>query len=148
MHLRKSDDTMRAGLPLHVDTKSVHQNGTQINSDTRNRDKVEIPIEEQEIAMVFDTLLASWILLVQRYQRDSFQRFTWGLDQPGQDHNQCIETEQLDLSKLETAEDLLAMVRNVVSKESSGLMESSGVFFNDGTPDEVSSSKRIVRIVC
>jgi len=147
MHLRKSDDTIRSGLPLDVESKNgmretQHQNGTHVDRDASSHDTIEISIEEQELDMVLHTLLASWILLVQRYQRDSFHRFTWGLGQSGQDFTQCIESELLDASKPERADELLAMVQSAISKEAPRTTSSSVVYFNDGTTDEVSLDQR------
>ncbi|KAF2689882.1 nonribosomal peptide synthetase 6 [Lentithecium fluviatile CBS 122367] len=85
--------------------------------------------------MVLDAVLASWILLVQRYQRDSFHRCTWGVEKAGEEGVQCIEAEQLQLSKLETGADLLAKIRGVGSKEM-GSSQESPLFFNDDTIDE------------
>lgn len=152
MHLRKSDEMLRSGLPLDAVTKNGEREQSSRDVASNNVaasscDKMEIPIKEQELDMVLDTLLASWILLVQRYQRDAFHRFTWGMAQSGQDV-QCIESERLELSKLETADELLPVVRDAISKETSGLKELSGIFFNDGSADEVSSNPCNYTKVC
>jgi hypothetical protein len=144
MHLRKSDDAIRSGLSMNIDTKSdvkdeLLSDDAQTDFDTSSHDVIEIHLGEQSSEELLDTLLASWTLLLQRYQRDAFHKFTWGPADSSRDLVECIETECLELLKLETANELLTTVRNVVSKEVLGLESPLMLFFNDGTADEVSS---------
>ncbi|KAF2021067.1 acetyl-CoA synthetase-like protein [Aaosphaeria arxii CBS 175.79] len=86
---------------------------------------------------VLETLITSWIILVQRYQRDAFRAISWGLKDAANSELQCISAEQLQLQDLSTAEDLLQAVRKVTSKTIVSERGSDPILvFKDGTPDE------------
>lgn len=151
MHLRKNDDTIRSGLLPNVDTKNgaeqiLVQKGARTTSSLDHSVETNIPIEEQNMETLFETLLAGWILLAQRYQRDSFHRFTWGITIPGEKEAHIVEAEELKLPGLERVEGLLAQVRNSTVITLPKDLQLSSLHFNDGTPDEVSAGYSLGRI--
>ncbi|KAF2635407.1 nonribosomal peptide synthetase 6 [Massarina eburnea CBS 473.64] len=144
MHLRKSDEVMRGGAVFDetangdAQTNGVGKvsfaNGTgevvNGNGEVKIDNVVEIPVLEP----LLDTVLASWVLLVQRYQRDSFNCFTWGVKALA---SQCIAAPELDLSKLSTAADLLGKMRSLRTREiSQSVAEAPVLYFNDGSNEE------------
>jgi hypothetical protein len=89
---------------------------------------------------LLDSITAGWILLILRYQRDTFHSFTWGV-KDAVDSIQTVATEDLRLGEAVTVADLLDVVRRVRSRECDvSTMEQPVLFFNDGTKDEVNTS--------
>ncbi|CAO2655532.1 Nn.00g043350.m01.CDS01 [Neocucurbitaria sp. VM-36] len=83
---------------------------------------------------VVDTVLTAWTILVQRYQRDLFHQFTWGLKGAGADAVQCIPTRELDLLSHKAAGGLNAKVSNLRLKDIN--VDEATIFLNDGTKEE------------
>jgi hypothetical protein len=146
MHLRKSVETICSGGRSDFDTKndtngtskSSTQNYTNTNGITKYQIRAEIPLEEQELDVLVDVVLGSWIMLAQRFRWDSRHHCTWETKHAGEEIVQYIEAEHLDLLKLETVDELLAKVRTARSKEISvSLNEPPILFLKDGTMDEV-----------
>ncbi|KAF7573968.1 Nonribosomal peptide synthetase 6 [Pyrenophora tritici-repentis] len=84
---------------------------------------------------VLDTVLTSWIILVERYQRDAFHQFTWGISDARTDSAQCIPATELDLSNQSAAKSLTAKIGSLRTKDHA-INEGSKLFLNDGTTAE------------
>ncbi|CBX91561.1 predicted protein [Plenodomus lingam JN3] len=158
MHLQNGDSIVRfAGVPEeHTEAKVqsngvviVPGNGTKATNDNEAIQKstaatlneVEIPIPEGlDANAVLDTILTAWVILVQRYQRDVFHQFTWGVENGGANQIQCIPTPDLDLQNQRAVGQLESKIRDVRSKDIS--VEKS-IFLNDGSKEEVSFSRGI-----
>jgi hypothetical protein len=93
---------------------------------------VQIPIFDT----ILDSITAGWILLISRYQRDTFHNFTWGV-KDALDSIQTVATEGMSLGEVITVTDLLKVVRRVRAREIEAEGGEMRVFFNDGTKDEV-----------
>lgn len=151
MHLQNGDSIVRfAGVPEeHTEAKVqsngvviVPGNGTKATNDNEAIQKstaatlneVEIPIPEGlDANAVLDTILTAWVILVQRYQRDVFHQFTWGVENGGANQIQCIPTPDLDLQNQRAVGQLESKIRDVRSKDIS--VEKS-IFLNDGSKEE------------
>lgn len=105
--------------------KSTHETASLPNS-------VQIPI----FNTLLDSITAGWILLISRYQRDTFHNFTWGV-KDAVDSIQTVATEGMKLGEVVTVADLLEVVRRVRAREIEADGGETRVFFNDGTEDEV-----------
>jgi hypothetical protein len=118
------------------------QNGTYTspNIETNGHDvdtnKVQISFpQHQSLDAVLDTVLAGWVILAQRYQRDAFHSFTWGIKNAGSEKLQCIMAGELSLSNHSTVGDVIAKVKDLRLKDVS--LDQATVFLNDGTKEEV-----------
>lgn len=121
----------------------VSENGTKLKGDSQvaqeaisvAANKVKIPIADgQDANAVLDAILTAWVIVVQRYQRDVFHQFTWGLQGGGTDHIQCVPTPDLDLANQQVVGQLQSKVRDLRSKDVS--LDQSHIFLNDGTKEE------------
>jgi hypothetical protein len=84
---------------------------------------------------VLDIVLAGWTILVQRYQRDAFHQFTWGIKGAGSDNLQCIASEELNLLNHSNVDSLITKISELRLKNVS--LDQATVFLNDGTKEEV-----------
>ncbi|KAH9864443.1 Non-ribosomal peptide synthetase [Plenodomus biglobosus] len=152
MHLPNGDHMVRfSGVSEeHTEAKiqsngdvMVSENGTKLKGDSQVAqeeisvavNEVKIPIADgQDANTVLDAILTAWIILVQRYQRDVFHQFTWGIQGGGADHIQCIPTPDLDLANQQVVGQLKSKVRDLRSKDIS--LDQSNIFLNDGTKEE------------
>jgi hypothetical protein len=106
--------------------------------ETSANPEINISFEERDRNLTLDVLVASWILLVLRFRRESFEKLTWGLVPYSADSTQCLQPEQLGLSELDSAQDLLEKVRKTRSERICwGQDQSQALFFNDGSIDAV-----------
>lgn len=151
MHLPNGDHTLRyGGVPkektevktnsngtLNVDGNGAVINGhTQRNADSTETNEVDIPtLQNQTPDTVLEALLTAWAILVQRYQRDVFHQFSWGIKGAGSDKRQCISTSDLDLLNINDAASLAAKIHELRLKDVS--LNGATIFLNDGTKDEV-----------
>jgi hypothetical protein len=104
---------------------------------TPRLNEAQIPLpQDWTVDEVLDTVLTAWTTLIDRYQRDLFHQFTWGVKDAGKDSAQCIPTPELELSKRKTVKSLTAKVGSVRTKEIA-IHEGSLLFLNDGTSAEV-----------
>jgi hypothetical protein len=87
---------------------------------------------------VLDIVLTAWTILIQRYQRDVFHRFSWGIKGAGSDKRQCVETGDLDLLNHSNAASLAAKIQEVRLKHVS--LNGTTIFLNDGTKEEVGNT--------
>ncbi|KZM26039.1 Non-ribosomal peptide synthetase [Ascochyta rabiei] len=150
MHLSDGDHTLRYGGvsqekpdikinsngTLDVDENGSYANGhTQMNGHSTKTNEVDVTIlQEQSPNAVLDALLTAWTVLVQRYQRDVFHRFSWGIKGAGSDKRQCIPTNDLDLLKHSSAATLAAKIHDLRLKDA--CLDGATIFLNDGTKDE------------
>lgn len=145
MHLRKSDEALRGGAFGAADQqvnfsaeKPSLTKSSQSSGAADIVDSFDISIDEQELVSVLDTLLASWVLLVQRYQRDAFNCITWGVKDANDQGFQTIFSEELDLEESTAVADFRQKVANTKKSGVSGRVnESSELVFIDGSKDEV-----------
>lgn len=84
---------------------------------------------------LLDTILTGWSILIQRYQRDLYHQFTWGLRDAQISDLQCIPTTDLDLLNQNTAGALKSKIGNVRSKDFN--IDQATIVLNDGTQEEV-----------
>ena len=119
-----------------------HTNGTASHSPRDNstlsstvlENSISIPVPDP-----LDFIVAGWILLIQRYQRETFHQFTWGAKDAGDDNIQNISVGDLLLQNVTTVAELLEMVNKIRAKEISIERGNGEVFLNDGSKDEVSA---------
>jgi hypothetical protein len=155
MHLANGDHTLRYGGVAQEKTEvkvngngtmDVNENGaytnghTQMNSHpTEPSNGVEITaLKDQPMDAVLDIVLTAWTILIQRYQRDVFHRFSWGIKGAGSDKRQCVETGDLDLLNHSNAASLAAKIQEVRLKHVS--LNGTTIFLNDGTKEEVGNT--------
>jgi hypothetical protein len=137
-----SDRTLNKELPTNG-ISEVHQNDDDIeasNSQTERTSKSnEVSISfrhDRTLAEVFDIVITAWTILIQRYQRDVFHQFTWGVKDAGNDGLQCIQTKDLDLLDQSTVAGLRQKIGSIRSK-SIAINQDAHIFLNDGTRAEV-----------
>ncbi|PSN73352.1 nonribosomal peptide synthetase 6 [Corynespora cassiicola Philippines] len=151
MHLHNSDPHLNGSVSspaeevdskVHVQSNGILKN-TQVHgphvteqakTDKKNEVEVSIPQGLGQEAVLENTL-AGWILICQRYQRDTFHNFTWGVKDASEKVQQ-VSTDQLDLPRLATAEDLLCKVRSTRSTDFAVEQDAPALFLNDGTKEE------------
>lgn len=161
MHLANGDHTLRYGGVAQEKTEvkvnsngtmDVNENGsytnghTQTNEHTEESNQVELTsLRDRSSEAALDAILTAWTILVQRYQRDVFHKFSWGVKGAGSDKRQLVETADLDLEKHSNAASLAAKIRDVRLKNVS--LDGQSIFLNDGTKEEVrtSSQRSILR---
>lgn len=146
MHLRKSDETMRCGGAVGVDetrytngsSTALHEHKTERPDSTEDVNEVVLSVPYGlDLDAVSDCILASWILLVLRYQREPFQLFNWRNGLTTEDF-QSIETGPLDLPEFCTGAELLDKMRGTRSTNVILVCDSSStIILRDGTKDEV-----------
>ncbi|KAF2023952.1 hypothetical protein EK21DRAFT_79818 [Setomelanomma holmii] len=158
MHLPNGDHGVRFGnivsIPLeskvHSDSTSTSPNsGSNPRETTReippvskpNKVLVEVR-QDQALGEVLDTVLTAWTLLIQRYQRDTFHHFTWGIKDAGDRSIQCIDTLELDLPSHAATKSLTANINSLRSKEIV-TEDPITIFLNDGTKEEASTCQTI-----
>ncbi|KAF1363149.1 hypothetical protein EJ07DRAFT_104421 [Lizonia empirigonia] len=151
MHLPNGDRTLRYGgvskekTEVKINTNGtldVNENGsyanghTQTNGQLSEKNEVDISIlQNQSSDAVLDAVLTAWTILVQRYQRDVFHQFSWGIKGAGSDKRQCISTVDLDLLNHSNAASLATKLHNLRLKDVP--LDGATIFLNDGTKDEV-----------
>lgn len=151
MHLTNDEHVVRfSGVPEEHTEVKVQDNGIvkteEKETDTKDISKpdsgvpatneVSIPLPDGLVTdAVLDTVLTAWTLLVQRYQRDLFHQFTWGIQDAGSDKIQCLPTPELDLLSHKAAGSLKARVADVRLKDVN--IDKATIFLNDGTQEEV-----------
>jgi hypothetical protein len=85
-----------------------------------------------------DAVIAGWVLLVHRYQRDAFHSFTWGFKRSEEEFSHTISASDLDLLNIRTVADLLQAVQKVKPDGTPNENPTGSVFIlNDGTANEV-----------
>ncbi len=151
MHLSNGDHTLRYGGvsqgktqvkinsngTLDVNSNGTYTNGhAESNGQSAANNEVQLTIsKDQSLDAVLDTVLTAWTILVQRYQRDVFNQFSWGLKGAGSDQQQCILTADLDLLNHSNARSLSAKISDLRLQNLS--LEGATIFLNDGTKEEV-----------
>ena len=155
MHLANGNHTLRYGgvaqekIEVKVNgngTMDVNEDGAYTNGRTQTNGHLTEPSNEVEITTlkdqpldaVLDTVLTAWTILVQRYQRDVFHRFSWGIKGAGSDKRQCMETGDLNLLNHNNAASLAAKIQEVRLKHVS--LNGTTIFLNDGTKEEVGNT--------
>ncbi|KNG49863.1 nonribosomal peptide synthetase 6 [Stemphylium lycopersici] len=120
------------GAHLHFNGSNgaKHANG---HASKANEVRVVVP-DSSDSDTVLDTILTAWAILLQRYQRETFNQFTWGLKGHSSASTQCISVGNLDWASQTTAATLRAKIGNVRSTEFS--LKDTTVFFSDGTNEE------------
>jgi hypothetical protein len=84
---------------------------------------------------VLETVLTAWPILVQRYQRDVFHQFTWGLKDQENTSSQCITATDIDWANQKTAAGLREKISTVKSNQVT--LDGTTIFLRDGTNEEV-----------
>ncbi|CAI6326507.1 unnamed protein product [Periconia digitata] len=140
MHLRKSDEVLRGGA---IGTSDQQLHGRDApkspfsNSATELFDSFEMSVNEPDLESILDILITSWVLLVQRYQRDSFNCVTWGTKSVETQTSQCITAAEMGLGSFATSTNLLATIRSLrLTSPSGNSGELTEFFFLDGSADE------------
>jgi hypothetical protein len=114
------------------DTSSV-----LVDWDALRANEVFVPIPPGLV----DAVIAAWVVLVHRYQRDAFHSLTWGLEGVegfGETQSHTISASELDLLGIRTVTDLLNSVRRVRPENVRFETNTASVLIlNDGTPEEV-----------
>ena len=94
---------------------------------------------EQGGEVIIEAIVASWLLLLYRYQRDTFQRFSWGVGDSEGVRLECVPIAQTDFAKVCTLADLIAAVRRTGAVEAIARNSNTHrLILNDGSSDEVS----------
>jgi hypothetical protein len=153
MHLPNVDHHIQLGgvskMPVDMGTHNdgisktqqnePHTNGSDkviVHSLDKNELRIPYP-QDQDLDQLLDTILTAWTLLIQRYQRETFHQFTWGIRSDGNaGKSQCVSTTELDLLDHKAAESLRAKISNTRTSEFA-LNPDSTIFLNDGTSVEV-----------
>lgn len=151
MHLANGEPTLRYGgvaqekAEVKVNsngTMNVNENGAysighvQTNGESHESNELEITaLEGKPLDVALDAILTAWTILIQRYQRDVFHQFSWGLLGAGSDGRQCIQTADLDLLNHKNATSLASKIHDVRLKNVS--LDGATIFLNDGTKEEV-----------
>jgi hypothetical protein len=161
MHLPSNDHSGRfGGVSEKTLKKELPTDG--ISEVCRNGDHIEAPTQQTEQASksnevsipfphnrtrdeVLDIVFTAWTILIQRYQRDVFHQFTWGVKDADNDSSQCIPTKELDLSNQTTVGGLRQKVGSVLSR-SIAVDQDAQIFLNDGTKAEVCTSEDILQV--
>jgi hypothetical protein len=154
MHLPNNEHIVRfRGLPDEHVEKKVQSNGAPETQEHGSRangsneaaprnghvakaNEVHIPLPDNQAPdAVLNTVLSAWTILIQRYQREVFHQFTWGVKGAGNDSIQRILTSGLDLTNQTAARSLMKKIGDVRSKDI--ILDESTIFLNDGTIEEV-----------
>ncbi|KAF2130328.1 nonribosomal peptide synthetase 6 [Dothidotthia symphoricarpi CBS 119687] len=149
MHLPNGEPTIRFGEIPKERVEKVYSNGTldtqqngtysngcaPTNRHVSDSNEVDIYVpKDLPQDSILDTVLAAWIVLIQRYQRDVFHQFTWGAKDAEKDKIQCISAGDLDSPSHETCDSLTTKLRNLRLRNISG--DETTIFLNDGTSEE------------
>ncbi|KAF3037841.1 nrps [Didymella heteroderae] len=150
MHLANGGQTLRYGgvaqgkTEVKVNsngTMDVNENGAYTNGHNSTNDpstesnEVDITaFGEQSLDATLDAILTAWTILIQRYQRDVFHQFSWGIKGAGSDERQCVQTTDLDLLDHSNAACLASKIHDVRLKNVS--LDGATIFLNDGTKEE------------
>lgn len=109
---------------------------TQADGFESKPNKVQLPLPRDLASdAVLDTVLTAWSILIQRYQRDVFHQFTWGINDASNGRKQCVSTSDLGLLEHNTAGSLRTKISHVKSRDIPFGQHS--IFLNDGTEEEV-----------
>jgi hypothetical protein len=155
MHLPNGDHSVRFGNVANMfGEKQTYSNGISTprhdGEDTScSTTSKSQPSKSNEVRMtvphdlaseeVLDTILTAWAILIQRYQRDTFHQFTWGINKgSGNERIQCIGTPELDLPNQKAAQSLQTKISSLRLRDIP-VTEGSEIFLNDGTKLEASS---------
>lgn len=161
MHLANGEQTLRYGGAAQDKTAvKVNDNGTialsgsgaytnehvQTSGQSTESNEVELTsLKGQPLDEALNTILAAWTILIQRYQREVFHQFSWGVKGAGSDGRQCIQTTDLDLLNHKNATTLASKIRDLRLKDAS--LNEATIFLNDGTKEEVRAAKTVLRSV-
>ena len=126
-------DNQEQSLRSNGHNGAKHTNG---NASKANEVRVHLPSATDRNA-VLDTVLTAWAILIQRYQRDVFHQFTWGLKEQGENSTQCIPVADLDWASHQTAASLRTKIGHVKSTQLT--LGEATIFLRDGTNEEVLS---------
>jgi hypothetical protein len=154
MHLPNGDHSVRFGNKANMlGEKQAYSNGISTpqhdGEDTScSTTSKSQPSKSNEVRMavprnlsseeVLDTILIAWAILIQRYQRDTFHQFTWGVNKgSGNERIQCIGTLELDLLNQKAAQTLQTKISSLRLRDVP-VKEGSEIFLNDGTKLEAS----------
>lgn len=150
MHLANGDHTLHYGgitqekaevktnnNTMDIDEGKTFTNGqAQTNGHSTKVNEVDITLlEDLDPDAWLDAVLTAWAILVQRYQRDVFHQFSWGIKEPGSEKLQCISASDLDLLSHSNAATLAGKIHDLRLKNVS--LDGATVFLNDGTKEEV-----------
>lgn len=151
MHLANGDHTLRYGGITQEKTEvkttsngivdvnegNSYTNGhDQTNNHSTKVNEVDITLlEDLPSDAVLDTVLTAWTILVQRYQRDVFHQFSWGIKGAGSDRIQCISVTDLDLLSHSNAATLAGKIHDLRLKDVP--LDGATIFLNDGNKEEV-----------
>lgn len=120
----------------HTQDSTEH---TQTNGNVPAANEVQIAIPQtSDVGDVLDTMLTAWSILIQRYQRETFHQFTWGVKDAGDEQIQCVSISDVDLQNQKLVVDLKSKIS--ASRSSTIPNDQPVLFLNDGTKDEVRSS--------
>ena len=153
MHLANSEQPLRYGGVAQEKTEvkvrvndncsiDVNENGSytnvhnQTNGQSTKSNEVELTaLKGQRSDVALDAILTAWTILVQRYQRDVFHQFSWGVKGAGSEKRQCILTAELDLLSQSNAAGLAAKLSETKLKDVS--LDGATIFLNDGATSDL-----------
>ncbi|KAF2874354.1 nonribosomal peptide synthetase 6 [Massariosphaeria phaeospora] len=122
----------------HTHSTSVKNSTSHTNGLEENGNEVFVLFNgDQALETLLGSVVAGWILLVYRYQRDSFHQITWGLKETEEANTRSISAGDLDLSNFTTVGNLLDKIQDLRARDISlDQFKNTVLFFNDGTPEE------------
>ena len=150
MHLPHGERTVRFGGVPDEHVKQVQNSGepqsrertangdetAHVNGQVARPNEIRIPLpKDSSPDTVLDTVLAAWAILVERYQRDVFSQFTWGLKDGSNENVQCVTVSSLDWPGHKTASSLKTKIQEQRLNNLS--LEQATIFLNDSTTEEV-----------
>ncbi|KAL5116376.1 Non-ribosomal peptide synthetase [Pleosporales sp. CAS-2024a] len=121
----------------HAELESKANGSHDTNGHMTAKNEIQMPCPSVgQRHQLLDNLLLAWTILIQRYQRDTFHQFTWGIKSEAQNTvNQCISVAELDLSSLGGTQALRAKTSSV-RRPDIALNQDSTLLLNDGTTED------------
>jgi len=150
MHLPNGERTVRFGVLPDEHVEKVQNSGepqsrectangdetAHANGQAAKPNEIRIPVPKGSSPdTVLNTVLAAWAILVERYQRDVFSHFTWGIKDGGKDNAQCVAVSSLDWPGHKTTSSLETKIQEQRLNNLS--LDQGAIFLNDGTTEEV-----------
>lgn len=111
-----------------------HKSGAFTNGDAVEVNEAIVTVPPN----LADAMVAGWIALAHRYQRDAFHSFTLMFETSGEKQIHTISASDLEILNIQSLADLLKSARRVRPKVA--IFEAnpaSVLILNDGTADEV-----------
>jgi hypothetical protein len=148
MHLKRPDtmllgDSVMNGRKEYRKSKNVTAPNTQSSGPhdiSARPDEISLPIPlGRNTRETSDIVVASWIILAYRYQRDTFDGVSWRYQQEVSSIRQRISALEVDLPNLKSTADIINRVRDATSgiNKSSDILPAATIL-SDAWSDNVS----------